>query len=94
MVVDYTINLGHIISLVGALIAFLFWANSIKWSILNLDKRVEIIEKSLEEQTKLTIANAVVKSNIITIIDRLGTLEKRVDSVQRSRETRSVTDAW
>lgn len=85
MQIDMTINIGHIITLIATLIAFVTWGQSIKWSILNLDKRVEIIEKSLEEQTKLIIANAVLNTNIIMISDKLGTLEKRLDAVQYAK---------
>lgn len=79
MIFDMTVNLGHIITLIGILITFVTWGQGIKWQMINLDKRVGSLEKNMEEQTKLIIANAVMHTNIISVTDKLATLERRMD---------------
>jgi hypothetical protein len=91
MTFDMSINLGHIITVISVLITFITWGQSVKWNLINLDKRVEIIEKDLQEQTKLLIANAVMNTNLMTMAERLGTLEKRLDAVQYERSKNRVT---
>jgi hypothetical protein len=78
MTVDMSINLGHIITLVGILITFITWGQSIKWHIIAIDKRVEHIEKQLEEQTKLILATAIIS-------EKLGTFEKRLERLENRK---------
>lgn len=85
MTFDLTINLGHVITLVGILITFITWGQGIKWSLTNIDRRVSALEKNMEEQTKLIIANAVMNSNIMSLTDKLVTLERRMSDVESSR---------
>lgn len=86
MVFDMTVNLGHIITLLGILITFITWGQGIKWSIQNLDKRVEALEGNMHEQTKLIIANAVMNQNIMTVTDRLATLERRMQTIELKKQ--------
>lgn len=86
MTFDMTINLGHVITLVGILITFITWGQSIKWSITNIDKRVHALEVNMQEQTKLIIANAVMNQNIMTVTDRLATLERRISNIETKKQ--------
>lgn len=85
MVFDMTVNLGHMITLIGILITFITWGQGIKWSITNLDKRVEALENNMHEQTKLIIANAVMTQNIMSVTDRLATLERRIENYEKKK---------
>ncbi len=88
MTIDFTINLGHIISLVGTLILFVTWAQGLKWNMLNLDKRLEVVESNMKQQTDLIIANAVVNTNIMSLTDKLATLERRMSQYEGRQKTR------
>lgn len=83
MTIDFTINLGHIITLVGTLIAFITWGNGIKWHITAIDTRVENIEKQLAHQTQLMITTSI-------LTDRLASLEKRIEAVDSVRRRSNV----
>ena len=78
MVIDLTINIGHIITLIGTLIAFITWSQGMKSSIVSIDKRVAHIEAQLVQQTQLMITTAI-------ITDRLASLEKRIEAVDSMR---------
>lgn len=82
MTVDFTLNIGHIITLVSTLIVFITFAQNLKWSVLNLDKRLEVVEDNQKEQTKLIIANAVMNTTIATMADKLITLEREIAALK------------
>lgn len=92
MTIDLSINLGHIISLIGFLIAMVTWGNSLKFGINevkhkvnNQDMKLMAIEKQLEEQTKLIIATSIMS-------DRLGSLEKRLDMLNNRLESPRLSE--
>ena len=86
MVFDLTINLGHVITLVGILITFITWGQGIKWQLTNIDERVKLLERNQEEQTKLIIANAVMNTNIMSLTDKLANLERRISEAEIRRK--------
>lgn len=83
MTIDFTINIGHIITLIGTLIAFITWSQGLKSSIVSIDRRVEHIEQQLSHQTQLMITTAILS-------DRLASLEKRLEAVTESARRRTT----
>lgn len=78
MVFEPTINLGHIITLLSLLITFITWGQNIKWSLVNVEKRLADLEDERTERNKLIIANSI-------MADKLEHMTKRLDRLESKR---------
>jgi len=77
--VDMTINLGHVLTLIGVLITFVTWGQNIKFTLTHIDRRVGEIEKSLHELSRLQLADAVINTQMVMVHDRLAVIERRFE---------------
>lgn len=77
--VDMTINLGHVLTLIGVLITFVTWGQNIKFTLSHIDRRVGEIEKNLHELSRLQLADAVINTQMVMVHDRLAAIERRFE---------------
>jgi hypothetical protein len=77
--VDMTINLGHVLTLIGVLITFVTWGQNIKFTLTHIDRRVGEIEKNLHELSRLQLADAVINTQMVMVHDRLAVIERRFE---------------
>jgi hypothetical protein len=91
MSIDFTINIGNIVALVGFFITVITWGNNIKWEVhgirenhANLERDVKELNTKMDKFTETYIATRLMESqlgnvakNIIDIERRLVMLEQR-----------------
>jgi hypothetical protein len=70
--IDMTINLGNVITLIGMLVVLITFGANVKASITNLDARVAKMEAKLDNQNVILIEMARYDG-------RLAVLEQRID---------------
>ena len=72
MAIDMTINLGHVITLVGILITFITWGNGVKWQMNIVEVKLKTLEEEIKKITQLLITTS-------TLEIRISNLESRID---------------
>lgn len=81
MTLDTTINLGHIVTLVGILITFVTWGSGVKWQVNLIEARLKLVEEELKKITQLLITTSNLEVRLAHLETRISEFERRsIDS--------------
>ena len=90
MTIDTTINIGHLITLIGLFIALVTWGNSLKFEVRSIDddvkkfgKRIENIESKIDKFTELHFQSQNLERRLDDLADRVNRVEQTKLSLAR-----------
>jgi hypothetical protein len=86
MVIDLSINIGHIIAIIGSLVTLIVWGNSIKWRIAAIEQRLGTLDVELKKISQLLITTTKLELRLSNLEDRVRLLECPTDRRNLSRE--------
>lgn len=90
MTIDLSINIGHIIALIGSLVTLIIWGNSVKWRVASIEQRLGMLDVELKKISQLLIATSNLELRLNNVETRIRDLEYQ--SVDRRNLSKGLTE--